>query len=553
MALGACAGGPAPAAPDAEPRTGELRHPGGTLAQQGPLVDGAQQGEWTFWDAGGHRIAVGSYDRDVRTGTWTHWYANGNLRMRGEYHGERQVGTWEFWHENGTLMCRGDYVDGREDGEWVFWHDNGRERQRGLFAAGKRRLRWTEHDAGGSLVALGSYLGDVPVGRWQRRAADGVMQQLDYPLPEGAEQVLETWDDGSLRREGFTRNGLRFGVWASHHRGGALRATVEFIRYGPIGRFTAHDADGALIATGNLADGTVQGSWRVRGANGLTAVQLPLEPAAPFDRTWSDAAIAATADPADVARRWLAELCSPPDVQPTPAAPTTPAPTPPHDPIGQRLEAPTDPGTFTVREREELAMLRRYYDDGWLPRGQTLGARYGGTPGDARLGNGNPTLAEAAVGKPLPVARFPTPGGEPLDLGALRGKRVLFVMLRGFTSGVCVYCCAQTGDLAPHALDFAQLDCEVVVMYPGSRSQLEAFTAACKAEFGDAPAPYRLVYDQDLALAQALGLVGNLARPAAFALDRDGIVRSAYVAESIENTADRPCVRDLMRWISRLP
>jgi peroxiredoxin len=252
-----------------------------------------------------------------------------------------------------------------------------------------------------------------------------------------------------------------------------------------------------------------------------------------------------------VAARWLDELCSPIEAGPAAAvAHSERAAQPPSAP--PRLEAPTDPGAWTIREREELQMLRRYYRDGWLPRSSS-GGNYAQAGKTGRLGGGDAALAGSIVGRELPVTRFSTGDGGTLDLQTLRGKRVLFVVLRGFTTQVCVYCFAQTAELVAVAPALRELDCEVVVMFPGSRSRLEAFVAACADEFGGEAPPYHMVYDPDLDLARALGLQGNLARPSSFVLDRQGVVQNAYVAESETNIADRPSAQALVEQVARIP
>ena len=68
-------------------------------------------------------------------------------------------------------------------------------------------------------------------------------------------------------------------------------------------------------------------------------------------------------------------------------------------------------------------------------------------------------------------------------------------------------------------------------------------------EFGAAGPPYRMVYDPDLDLAKDLRIEGNLARPSSLILDREGIVRHAYIAESVDNVADRPPAKRLVELV----
>lgn len=521
----------------------------GSRAAAGTLVDGLQEGAWTHWHPNGRESARGNYAKDVRVGTWTHWHENGGLRMRGSYAGERQAGPWEFWHPGGALQCRGTFVDGREHGPWLYVHENGNPSQHGIHVHGRRMLQWEQFDATNRLQSRGSWYEDQPVGTWSQWSQEGIEQQVQYPVPQGLEHVVERWEDGTVRREGFTKDGLPHGPWVTRHRNGAPRAFVLFAQAQPAGELATWREDGTELARGTVSGTSLTGTWRVRQADGTDVeVDAALEPRVPWDRTWSEGSIASAQPPLAVAVRWIDELASPRIAQPIAVAPVVSAAEAQPEPQ-PREEAPTDPGAWTVREMEELELFRRYYRDGRLPRRSGAADRYGGSSGGAALGGGDDTLAETIVGKQLPVTVFPGADGTRLDLATFRGKRVLLVVLRGFTSQVCVYCFAQTAELAPFAKQWRELDCEVVVMFPGTRSRMEAFRQACSSEFGDATPPWHVIYDPDLELARALGLQGSLARPASFVLDREGIVRHAYVAESIENTADRPPATRLLEWV----
>lgn len=539
LLLVGCAGGPI---------AGGLDHPDGKPARRGTLVDGKQQGVWEFWHENGQLEARGSYVDDVRTGPWHHWYPDGKPRMAGAYDGKRQVGDWQFWHPNGERHCAGTYVDGREHGEWSFWTTAGQLQQRGCFAAGQRSLWWTTWHDHGQPKSYGCHLADAPVGRWQLWDEQGRLREVDYPLPAGVALVRETWDDGSTRREGIVLADRRSGLWLTRHRGGALRLLGELADGRPVGTWSAFAADGALLARGAVVDGRPAGTWTIADAGGRRTVAAIGAPQPPWDGTWSDATLATQVAPLDVVQRWLLELTSPLlPAMPAPVEEPAPEPLPEPPP---RQEAPTDVGAFTVRELRELEFYRRYYKNGWLPPDRSGGTDYGATT-TGRLGGGDDALARRLLDKPLPVSQFRDTNGKPFDLGALRGKKVLFVVLRGFNTQVCIYCFTQTGELWPLVGELRAADCELVVLFPGSKSRLDAFAALCREWFGD-ELPYTMLYDPDLQLTTALGLQGNLARPSSLILDRDGVVRFAYVAESEQNIADRPPASELLQAARRL-
>jgi peroxiredoxin len=120
---------------------------------------------------------------------------------------------------------------------------------------------------------------------------------------------------------------------------------------------------------------------------------------------------------------------------------------------------------------------------------------------------------------------------------------VLLVILRGFSGQVCLYCAAQTAAIANQIARFRDLGVEVVVIYPGPIEAVPAFVKAVES-LRKEPPPMPLALDVSLLLVRALGIEDNLARPTSLLIDKQGLVRYAYVGETI---ADRPSVNDLLQ------
>jgi hypothetical protein len=149
-------------------------------------------------------------------------------------------------------------------------------------------------------------------------------------------------------------------------------------------------------------------------------------------------------------------------------------------------------------------------------------------------------------GKPLPQTRFLGGDGAALDLAAWSGKRVVVVVMRGYSGQVCIYCAAQTLALAEAAPRLREQGVETLVVYPGPPSAVPVFLQAV-ASLGGKPTAIPVALDAGLTLVRGLEIGGNLSLPATFILGPDGAVRWSYIGTSI---ADRPSIEDLDRALA---
>ena len=169
---------------------------------------------------------------------------------------------------------------------------------------------------------------------------------------------------------------------------------------------------------------------------------------------------------------------------------------------------------------------------------------------------GDLEAAASLVGKPLPPSTKLWKGeGDLLDVASLRGRKSVLVILRGYDKEVCIYCVTQTASLADFEDQFDERGVDLLVLYPGSAGRLDTFLEAyrklCqefKAEGVD-ELPYPLCFDPGYALVEELDLRASQARPTTLVLDEEGVVRWAYVGETIE---DRPDAQRILREIDAL-
>jgi len=215
------------------------------------------------------------------------------------------------------------------------------------------------------------------------------------------------------------------------------------------------------------------------------------------------------------------------------------------------LEAPIQSPPSTVRDERVASEFVAAYGMHPPSRLPATAGTYDNVATPEPDDEGDEARAHRWLGRPFPITQFRVADGRTLDLASFQGRKVLIVVLRGFASGVCVYCDAQTKALSADDARGALLDLgvETLLVYPGPESGWEAFLAAWRRGGRSAQPPYPCLFDKDLELVNALGIPERLALPTSLILDEEGIVRFVYVGR---NAADRPSARRLVEAIREL-
>jgi peroxiredoxin/outer membrane murein-binding lipoprotein Lpp len=148
------------------------------------------------------------------------------------------------------------------------------------------------------------------------------------------------------------------------------------------------------------------------------------------------------------------------------------------------------------------------------------------------------------IGQPLPQSRFLGPDGSIVDLNDYRGKKnVVLVVLRGFPGFVCPACSAQTVALMRNEEKFVERDAQVVLVYPGAAESIPAFVDSIKEYESETPLHFPVLLDVNLGAVEKFDIKGALAKPTSLIVDKEGLVRFAYVGESYD---DRPSAKLLL-------
>ena len=535
--------------------------PNGLPKSRGTLNGDKQAGDWTLSYESGKPLAKGSYQDDRQVGPWTFYYENGGVEREGSFDDKGlRTGEWLYKYEDQTPKARGSYIADFEDGPWTFYGADGAVAMQGQYDAGKQSGLWRFHYAGGQPKAEGIYHKGDRVGPWQVWSENGASRIQDFGKKAGVVLVRELWPGTNVvRRVGVLENGKAVGRWTSYHPNGALRCSCGLANGAPNGVFEARDPDGHVLAQGAFANGAIaaggvavnQGVSRPLAAGQLQPVPADVQPWAEFPAMAAMpvevkvAAFVAEAKAAPAAEPYAAVVLTPAE-QPTAAqpAPSAEAVVEQIDAGPMRVPAAAQP-QLTVKQRQEMESYIAEYTDGPKAGGGSLFSNY--APDVSRPRPQGQGERSEWVGKPLPFTKMLAVDGGEVDLAQYRGKRqIMIVVLRGFLGEVCCYCIAQTKALAKARDKLAKANVEVLVIYPGPKENEQSFRQLYSLEFGEGPPPYRVFYDPGLELVTQLGIAGDLAFPSTFIVDKQGIVRYAYVGE---HRADRPATKKLIEII----
>lgn len=125
-------------------------------------------------------------------------------------------------------------------------------------------------------------------------------------------------------------------------------------------------------------------------------------------------------------------------------------------------------------------------------------------------------------------------------------KNIVLVFTEGFAGMLCPFCKTQTSRLVANYDKFAELDTEILVVYPGERDHLDEFVLAAKTTGKQQVdrVPFPIVLDEEMAAVDYFEIRSKLAHPSTYVIDKQGKVRLAYVGADM--SADRPSIKALL-------
>lgn len=441
-------------------------------------------------------------------------------KRHGEVHGGKQQGRWTYWYDNGAKQAEGAWHKDYQDGQWVWWYPDGRVKQVGSYAgqgldpkklsSAPRSGHWRFWYDNGQLQCDGDYAHDRQVGQWRFFTKDGKPHAVGS-FTVGVKDGAWTWwhANGQRKESGAFANGLKVGEWTTYNEAGEIAA------------ITSYTVDGKVIPPKPVV---LAAPTPPPPAPAPVVAGTPAEPPPEVAVKVVEPVADAPAKPATV------------EVKQAPAEQEQVIPAADAQPISPTTVAPS---LWTAAQEANAGQLVRLYDKGDIV-----------VPGyDDSIGSGTDDRQKRdIIGKPLTQTRFLDATGSVYDVAKLKGKKpVLLVVLRGFSGQVCLYCAAQTTAISKNIAKFNQMGVEVAVVYPGPVEAVAPFIEAVRS-LAKEPPPMPVALDVSLIAVRKLGIEDNLARPTSLIIDKDGVVRYAYVGKTI---ADRPAVKDLLNECSR--
>ena len=186
------------------------------------------------------------FEKNPYSGWYGQWDGNGKLRNLRHFSDGLLEGPVFSWRESGSKFHQGFYKAGRKNGTFVFWGKNLTKIREQNFKAGKRDgvcAAWYESGSKSSLQTFSdgkvlSAIGWKPNGERcpSTEVVDGVGTIITYTeeVPDETPAqtsepkelfVIERYENGNKREEGYYMNGKKAGLWIYYRTDG-----TEFFR-----------------------------------------------------------------------------------------------------------------------------------------------------------------------------------------------------------------------------------------------------------------------------------------------------------------------------------
>lgn len=118
----------------------------GNKKAEGHVLDGKQEGLWTWWYEDGQKWAERHYKKGIPDGIARAWYQNGKQQGETNFKNGQYDGPFIIWFESGIKKQESYFKEGLKNGKETLWYDTGQIKMEGYFQAGNAHGTWTLWD-----------------------------------------------------------------------------------------------------------------------------------------------------------------------------------------------------------------------------------------------------------------------------------------------------------------------------------------------------------------------------------------------------------------------
>jgi len=208
-------------------------------------------------------------------------YESGKKHYAGMVVNGLEQGPWTFWYENGEVQQTGYFKDGNLDSLWEYFNEDGTRYRSGSFFKGMQNGEWTDYYPDGQASAVGLYSMGRMQGPWSSFHENGKVRQRGYYSVDRLDSLLESFSStGTPLSTGYYREGIPNGPWTYWYEDGKVYMEVEYVGEEPMhiqnmwtkdgkqvikdgnGAYTEYYSTGEIMESGRYAQSTRSGSWR---------------------------------------------------------------------------------------------------------------------------------------------------------------------------------------------------------------------------------------------------------------------------------------------------
>jgi antitoxin component YwqK of YwqJK toxin-antitoxin module len=189
---------------------------------------GRRQGLWKYYYLTGEIKEQGKYKDDKRVGTWRYFFEDGEIEQIGDFANDLPEGTWRWYYPNKEIRLEEDYAFGFEDGPSIEYADTGTVIAKGEYIDGYKEGVWEYRI--GNLREKGKYFEGEKQGLWQQYYVDTKKLAFEGEYLNGIENGFHRYyyADGTVKRRGRYRLGLRDGIWEFLDENGNITLTIKY-------------------------------------------------------------------------------------------------------------------------------------------------------------------------------------------------------------------------------------------------------------------------------------------------------------------------------------